>query len=186
MKRALLAGTAIALLQGVPAQATETTTYSYDAQGRLINTATSGTVNNGNSARTAYDMVHNRYHYSSSLNGAALPPLPPPPPPIIPPPLPTNLPPVANSDTTTMAVCAFKNLVVTTNDTDPEGHLPLTVISASPLSGAISVSVLNSTTIRLESFDTTGPQSVQYTITDSLGATGVGIVSVGVGGGVCN
>jgi YD repeat-containing protein len=44
-----------ALSIGNVAYAAETVAYSYDSQGRLVQTSTSGTVNNGNSTVTTFD-----------------------------------------------------------------------------------------------------------------------------------
>jgi YD repeat-containing protein len=46
------------------AQASETITYSYDALGRLIETRSSGTVNNNLVMGTSYDPAGNRTNYS--------------------------------------------------------------------------------------------------------------------------
>lgn len=58
-KLVLLAfGAAISL--SVPARAAETTTYTYDALGRLIQSKSMGTVNNGLQTDTAFDPAGNR------------------------------------------------------------------------------------------------------------------------------
>jgi hypothetical protein len=46
------------------AGATETVTYTYDALGRLTNSSTAGTVNNGLSATINYDAADNRTSYA--------------------------------------------------------------------------------------------------------------------------
>ena len=43
-----------------PASASETITYSYDAQGRLVQVTHSGTVNNGQQATYSLDPTDNR------------------------------------------------------------------------------------------------------------------------------
>ncbi|MBW3634619.1 MAG: hypothetical protein KY456_16490 [Chloroflexi bacterium] len=55
----LLAG-ACALCAAAPAFATETITYSYDARGRLVQVARTGTVNNGVTTTHQYDRADNR------------------------------------------------------------------------------------------------------------------------------
>jgi YD repeat-containing protein len=178
-KVARACGNIIALLAffwGSTSFATETVTYTYDAQGRMVQTATSGTVNNGQSTTTVYDAGNNRVNYC--VNQAC----PSPPPPPSPPAPPSNLPPVANADSGgPMSKCAFKTIVVTTNDTNPEGNYPLTVTSASALSAGISISNFGPTSITIESNEngTTG-ETAQYVVADSLGATGVGTVTVNV------
>lgn len=48
------------LALAAPALATETVTYSYDAQGRLVKVERSGTVNNGVVTTYAHDHADNR------------------------------------------------------------------------------------------------------------------------------
>ncbi len=52
--------TTLLLFFSVPAMASETITYSYDAKGRLIQVVHSGTVNNGTTATYASDKADNR------------------------------------------------------------------------------------------------------------------------------
>ena len=70
----LLAGSGLALASAV--RAGETTTYSYDALGRLTATSTTGTVNNGVATGIAYDPAGNRSSYGVS-GGPGPPPSPP-------------------------------------------------------------------------------------------------------------
>ena len=67
-----------------PANANETVTYAYDAQGRLKAVTSSGTVNNGQAYSWCYDDAGNRLIAQTSNAGAvancSLPPPPPPPP----------------------------------------------------------------------------------------------------------
>ena len=51
---------ACALGAAAPAVATETITYSYDARGRLIQVARTGTVNNGVTTSYQFDKADNR------------------------------------------------------------------------------------------------------------------------------
>lgn len=59
--------TAVCILVGLfaaePASAASTTTYTYDALGRLTNASTTGTVNNGVQMSTTYDPADNRTTY---------------------------------------------------------------------------------------------------------------------------
>lgn len=48
------------LLLGAAAYAAETITYTYDARGRLVRVAHSGTVNNGVATTYSYDRANNR------------------------------------------------------------------------------------------------------------------------------
>jgi YD repeat-containing protein len=173
----LLSG-AVILVTSTGSIASETVTYSYDAQGRLIKTETAGTINNGNSTGTAYDTAHNRYHYASALNGATLPAAPPPP---------TgggggtpNSPPIANADSAgTIKKCEVKNVVVTTNDTDADGPPPLTVTGATAVSAGLIVAVVNASTISIETDLATpvGALNVNYTVADGLNALATGTVT---------
>lgn len=57
----------IALLSAASsASATENVTYTYDALGRLTQSSTTGTVNNGLSASVSYDAADNRTNYTVS------------------------------------------------------------------------------------------------------------------------
>jgi hypothetical protein len=60
--KAFRTGAAAALLLGgaAPATAAETISYSYDARGRLIQVARSGTVNNNVTTAHSYDKADNR------------------------------------------------------------------------------------------------------------------------------
>lgn len=71
MRNLIIAGTFTALAQVLPAQASSTTTYTYDALGRLVATSTTGTVNNGVATSTAYDKADNRSTYA--VTGAPKP-----------------------------------------------------------------------------------------------------------------
>ncbi|WP_139149940.1 hypothetical protein [Sphingobium yanoikuyae] len=51
------------------AHAASTTTYTYDALGRLVQASTTGTINNGAQMTTTYDAVDNRTTYQ--VNGSA-------------------------------------------------------------------------------------------------------------------
>ena len=48
------------LVAASPASAAETVTYSYDARGRLVAVARTGTVNDGATTAYAYDKADNR------------------------------------------------------------------------------------------------------------------------------
>jgi hypothetical protein len=74
MKRALLSGTAIALFCCVPAQASETTTYKYDAKGRLIEVKRTGTVNNNVTTTYQHDKADNRKNTATTGSPNASPP----------------------------------------------------------------------------------------------------------------
>src|SRR5438128_1369898 len=52
-----------------PTKASETITYSYDALGRLVTVARSGTVNNGVSSSYTYDQADNRTNVTVTTGG---------------------------------------------------------------------------------------------------------------------
>ena len=81
----------------------------------------------------------------------------------------------------TVNKCGSGDVNVTLNDSDPEGHVPLTVIgavNANPAKG--SVSVLSASTLHYEADlgGATGADSISYTVRDTQGATATGSVSV--------
>jgi len=55
------------------AQAQETTTYSYDALGRLVATNVNGGLNNGVVMRTCFDGAGNRTQYAVAQTGFVCP-----------------------------------------------------------------------------------------------------------------
>lgn len=63
--RAAASMIAVVVYATVPAsvKAASTTTYTYDALGRLVNASTAGTVNNGAQVNTTYDQADNRVTY---------------------------------------------------------------------------------------------------------------------------
>lgn len=60
MKHVLYLGTAIALLTGTAAGATEAINYKYDARGRLIEVKRTGTVNSNVKVNYTHDKASNR------------------------------------------------------------------------------------------------------------------------------
>lgn len=70
--RLFLAGSAIAICAA--AEAEETTTYSYDALGRLVATSSSGTVNDGIATSVGYDPAGNRSTYTVTGAGGSTAP----------------------------------------------------------------------------------------------------------------
>jgi hypothetical protein len=173
MRNLLISVSVIALMVPFDVNATETVTYSYDTQGRLVQSVISGTVNNGQSSSTTFDAANNRTNYSVSVAGTPPPPPPPPPPP-------ANSPPVTVADTLSVPRCQIRSKDVTANDSDPEGNVPLVVLSAvnaNPSRGAVSV--VSASTVSYESYDfPAGTDTVTYTVRDSLGATSTGTLTV--------
>lgn len=68
-------GLLLASLAASPAMATETVTYSYDALGRLVQSSTAGSVNNGLVAATSYDAADNRATYTVTGSANSSPPV---------------------------------------------------------------------------------------------------------------
>lgn len=177
MSRILLVSVSvIALMVPLSGRATETVTYTYDAQGRLVQSVISGTVNNGQTSSTTFDAANNRTNYSVSVAGA-----PPPPPP-------ANNPPVTVADTLTVPRCQIRTKDVTANDSDPEGHVPLVVLSAVNADPSLgSASVASASSVSYEAYGTaTGSDTVTYTVRDSLGATATGTLTVTFSGPSCS
>ena len=63
-----------ALLAASTAQASETITYSYDARGRLVQVARTGTVNNGVTTSYTIDKADNRTNKTTTGSGNPPPP----------------------------------------------------------------------------------------------------------------
>jgi YD repeat-containing protein len=59
-KAILIAALSAAALLSIAAEAAETITYTYDARGRVVGVAHSGTVNNNVVTNYAYDHADNR------------------------------------------------------------------------------------------------------------------------------
>ena len=165
MRNLLISVSVIALMVPFGAGATETVTYTYDAQGRLIQSVISGTVNNGQSNSTTFDAANNRTNYSVSVAGAPPPPSPPPPPP-------ANNPPVSVADATLSVACnASGARNVLGNDTDPDNDLPLSMTLTGG-SGINHVAQEGVQSIRFYAPPTRNTAyTVSYIITDARGAT---------------
>lgn len=92
-----------------------------------------------------------------------------------------NQPPVANFDNAGSMSCGdTMTWNVVANDTDPDGNLPLSLVSASGSPGIV-VSVASSTDVQILSTGaSSGTKSFGYVVQDSLGATANGSGSVTV------
>jgi YD repeat-containing protein len=62
------------LLTAAPAGASETISYGYDARGRLVQVARTGTVNNGVTTSYTLDKADNRTNKTTSGSGNPPPP----------------------------------------------------------------------------------------------------------------
>lgn len=100
---------------------------------------------------------------------------------------PANQPPVAVTDTLSMGTCQSRTINVLANDTDPEGNLPLALVSISHIDGMGNASIFGTTSIRFQSFGGAGPAGVTYIVRDSLGATSTGQLDIVINdNGGCN
>jgi YD repeat-containing protein len=162
MQRLLVFVVLLAVPTARVAVANETTTYDYDALGRLITV----TKDDGTLVDYDYDAAGNRQSKDTRLAGEP----PPPPPP--------NDPPNAADDSVLVPgvyESAFKNLVA--NDTDPNGD-PLTIASVTqPWNG--QVSIVSSTSVDVLG-TAAGTGTFSYTISDGNGGTDTATVTVSV------
>ena len=81
------------------------------------------------------------------------------------------------NDSTSFVCSTTKTVNLLANDYDPNGNVPLTLVSINPSSGSIYASIVSSTSVMF-SAAYTGTASFTYTIANSLGATATGIVTV--------
>lgn len=100
---------------------------------------------------------------------------------------PANQPPVAVTDTLVMGTCQNRTINVVANDTDPEGNLPLALVSIVHNDGMGNAYISGTTSIQFQSFGAAGPAGVIYTVRDSLGATSTGALDIVINDwGGCN
>lgn len=145
---------ALALLAAGPASAG--VHYEYDAAGRLMK----ATYSNGVVIEYRYDSAGNRRSIITSL---------------IP-----NQPPVAVNDTASVGASAFMDIMVRSNDTDPDGDT-LAVTSVGTPSGGGSVTIRNSGEhVRYTAPATAGVRTFTYTVSDGKGGTDSATVTVTV------
>lgn len=71
-KRHMIALAAMSLASISTAHATETLTYTYDAQGRLTTVDHSGSVNNGAQSAYSFDAADNRVNVTVTGGGSAV------------------------------------------------------------------------------------------------------------------
>jgi hypothetical protein len=171
------------------ALASETTTYSYDALGRLVATTHSGGPNNGVAMATCFDPAGNRTAYTVVASGAATcgtptptpTPGPTPTPTPSPTPTPTNQPPVAVADTIGFTCNVGGTINLIANDYDPDGNTPLHLVSIdnNDSSGTVSAYITSTSSVAVNG-TTSGTYYLNYEIADSLGATNTGILTVNV------
>lgn len=196
LSRALCACcSAVALFTlGAPIRASETTTYSYDALGRLVRTSIGGGPSDGISTALCFDAAGNRARYyrgSGSGPACAAPtytplpdPTPTPAPTPTPTPTPANSPPIANADAASFNCSITRTVDLTANDTDPEGNLPLNLISVTGNEDSVWIVSMTSSSVTVAT-NSAGQYYMDYTVADSLGATSQGSLSLAVTGTQC-
>lgn len=184
MRRWLSTTTALSSLAlaglSVAAAASEIQTYTYDALGRLVAVQYSGTVNSGRAHSLCYDAAGNRTQYKSAASGTLAScagggggaGTPPPPPPS------NNQPPVANPNSLTAPKCVYRSIDVIANDTDPDGHYPLSLTGVNQSWAWVE----SSTTVGMTTPESNGTYYITYTVADALGATSNGTLTVTVSG----
>lgn len=96
-----------------------------------------------------------------------------------------NQPPVTVTDNRTVQKCTVTSINVVANDSDPEGNLPIVLLSVSAATKG-QASVHNGTTVVYESTTQAGLDSLTYTVRDSLGAESNGTLNVTISGGLIN
>ena len=93
---------------------------------------------------------------------------------------PGNIPPTPQNDTGTQPACTVRTYNVLANDTDPDGHTPLTII------GSTHPSFLaGSTTIEVDSSTIGSGEFTTYTVRDTGGATATATLTVNLTAGNC-
>ena len=90
----------------------------------------------------------------------------------------SNLPPVANPDTTSFNCSVYQTVNLVANDTDPENNVPLHLVS---ITGPGSATVTSTTSVTIGE-NSTGTFTFSYVVADSLGATSTGQLTATVTG----
>ncbi len=98
-----------------------------------------------------------------------------------PPPPPGNTPPTPVNDTGSQKICTVKYYNVLANDTDPDGHYPLTLIASSHPSFA-----LVGGQIQVDSTGLSSGESTTYTVKDSGNAMASATLTVTITAGNCS
>jgi len=90
----------------------------------------------------------------------------------------SNLPPVANADTTSFNCSVYQTVNLVANDTDPDNNVPLHLVS---ITGPGSATVTSTTSVTIGE-RTAGTYTFSYVVADSLGATSTGQLTATVTG----
>ena len=81
-----------------------------------------------------------------------------------------------------MTRCASKTFAVLANDSDPDGNLPLALVSVS-YTGPRGTASVSGNNVQFDPVDITGSAVVTYTMRDSLGATDTATLSITITNG---
>ncbi len=170
---------------------TETKTLQYDPLGRLISSSVSGGQGDGDTRKLCYDAMGNRTNFQVRNDGSvpscvAPAPTPTPTPSPTPTPTPSNSPPVAQNNIVGGECGASRIVNVTANDTDPDGHYPLTVTAVVKDSGDASLISFSGSSISVVLGSEYDSSSFTYTVSDTFGATDTAVlnaVTTSCGGG---
>lgn len=188
----LLCGTCLvaSIASPAPLWADETVVYAYDFLGRLIQVNISGGPNSGVATQTCFDRAGNRSSYSTGSTSPGVCPSPAPTPTPVPTqtptPTPTAQPPVTTADSLTVGVCDSASVNVISNDSDPGGHYPLTVVAVTGGQKG-QPSVDSSSSVSYSANGTTGSDQITYTVQNTAGASATGTIAITVvNHGGCN
>lgn len=158
--RAASIATLLTVFSASSSQATETTTYEYDAQGRLIKSSKSGGPASGTEKCTSFDPAGNRTNQTVNSSGCS-----------------SggggggggggsNNPPVANPNSFGVS-CLAGAYPVVFDDTDPDGD----TLSLLSVSGPLGATISGTTSIYVTGTNTPGSYVISYTIQDGNGGT---------------
>ena len=177
---------AMAMSAGPAISQSATETYTYDALGRLVQIDRSGGQNDGKITGTCFDPAGNRTRYdlASSTPVACPTPVPLPTPTPTPTPTPSNSPPVTAADTVGVLCNATTTANLVANDSDPEGDVPLSLVSLSLPSGSglAGAAIVSSTSVSITGDFEHSTTTYTYTVEDSLGATSTGTLTINTNG----
>lgn len=156
-----------AMLVSSSGNGAETISFSYDALGRLVLSTTSGGPNSAIGSTTCFDAAGSRARQTvgSGVTSCGTPTP-------TPTPTPSNTPPVAVNDTSSGACNVEKIVNVVTNDYDPNGNTPLSLVSVNPAANTYAYVYSGTSLAVVGSGSRT--EYIYYVVQDSLGAIATG------------
>lgn len=83
-----------------------------------------------------------------------------------------------------MQKCTSKTFNVLANDYDPDGNTPLSLVSVS-YGGSLGSASVSGSNVYFEAYGSTGTAVVTYTVSDSLGATANGTLTITITNATC-